>query len=177
MVDACNQCLRDKPETGCYNESDGGDDMLDFIAIGNKIRDLRTAHRYQQDQIAEKLYVTRQAVSRWELGQTLPSVDNLIELGRLFGTSFEELLCLDEVVKVDETDIFRGHDRNFIVRKIVDGTLKVNLPDVFYRFSNTERMMVLKAVRYGVFVTDLHRLWPKLMPEEQRYLNKKEKKR
>ena len=49
--------------------------MLDFQAVGEQIHKLRVRNGYSQDGLAEVLYVTRQAVSRWELGQTLPSVD------------------------------------------------------------------------------------------------------
>jgi len=147
--------------------------MLDFMAIGNKIRELRVEHHFSQDQIAEMLYVSRQAVSRWELGQTLPSVDNLIELSTLFHLPFEEILCMNKVVTIDPSDLFLGHDRMFVIKKILDGSLKVHLPDVFYRFSNAERMIVLKAIENGTYQTDNNRLWVKLMPEEQKYLQKK----
>ena len=64
--------------------------MLDFQAIGAKIHMLRIKHEYKQEYLADLLYVSRQAVSRWELGQTLPSIDNLVQLCKLFNTSFEE---------------------------------------------------------------------------------------
>ncbi len=43
--------------------------MLDFQAIGAKIHMLRIKHEYKQEYLADLLYVSRQAVSRWELGQ------------------------------------------------------------------------------------------------------------
>ncbi|MDD3126546.1 MAG: helix-turn-helix transcriptional regulator [Candidatus Izemoplasmatales bacterium] len=144
--------------------------MLDFYTIGNKIRDLRVANQYNQDQIAEKLFVSRQAVSRWELGQTLPSVDNLIELSRIFRISFEEILCMNEPVVFEETNIFAGHDRNFIVKKIIEGDIQVDLAAVFYQFSNAERLVVLKAIKSGKMKSSWTHLWVKLTPEEQKYL-------
>ena len=65
--------------------------MLDCIAVGKKIQEYRIKNKYHQDQLAELLYVSRQAVSRWELGQAVPTIDNLITLTRLFGVSFEDL--------------------------------------------------------------------------------------
>jgi transcriptional regulator with XRE-family HTH domain len=144
--------------------------MLDSYVIGNKIRDLRVENHFNQDQIAELLYVSRQAVSRWELGLTLPSVDNLIELSRLFHLSFEEILCMDEDVKIDESNIFIGHDRGFIVRSIIEGKLAVDLPEVFYQFSRPERMQILKALKEKKVRSHLSRLWVRLTPEEQKYL-------
>ena len=62
--------------------------MLDCIAVGKKIQKYRMKYHYNQEQLAELLYVSRQAVSRWELGQAVPTIDNMIELTRLFEVSF-----------------------------------------------------------------------------------------
>lgn len=48
------------------------------------------------DSLAELLGVSHRAVSRWELGMAVPTVDNLVELCDLFEVSFEQLLCLDK---------------------------------------------------------------------------------
>ncbi len=119
--------------------------MLDCIAVGKKIQEYRIKNKYHQDQLAELLYVSRQAVSRWELGQAVPTIDNLITLTRLFGVSFEELLCLNE--EPDPQNLFRGHNREYIVRRICDGELKVDLPEVFWQFSSEERMQVLSSIK------------------------------
>lgn len=119
--------------------------MLDCIAVGKKIQEYRIKNKYHQDQLAELLYVSRQAVSRWELGQAVPTIDNLITLTRLFGVSFEELLCLNE--EPDPQNLFQGHNREYIVRRICDGELKVDLPEVFWQFSSEERMQVLSSIK------------------------------
>ena len=104
-----------------------GEGMLDCIALGKKIQEYRIKNNYHQDQLGELLYVSRQAVSRWELGQAVPTIDNLITLTRLFGVSFEELLCLNE--EPDPQNLFRGYNREYIIRRICDGELKVDLPE------------------------------------------------
>lgn len=53
---------------------------------------LRKERGLSQEALAEKLYVTRQAVSRWETGETLPNTDTLKLLSRLFGVSINTLL-------------------------------------------------------------------------------------
>ena len=53
---------------------------------------LRTAHGLSQDELAEKVYVTRQAVSRWETGETTPNTDTLKLLAALFDVSIDTLL-------------------------------------------------------------------------------------
>ena len=56
------------------------------------IFELRTKHGLSQDELAEKLFVTRQAVSRWENGETVPNTETLKLLSRLFNVSINTLL-------------------------------------------------------------------------------------
>lgn len=53
---------------------------------------LRGQHGLSQDALAEKVYVTRQAVSRWETGETVPNTETLKHLSRLFDVSINTLL-------------------------------------------------------------------------------------
>ena len=56
------------------------------------IFELRTKNGLSQDELAEKVFVTRQAVSRWENGETVPSTETLKLLSELFGVSINTLL-------------------------------------------------------------------------------------
>ena len=56
------------------------------------LRSLRDQHGLTQEELAERLFVTRQAVSRWENGETLPNADTLRRLSALFGVSINTLL-------------------------------------------------------------------------------------
>ena len=56
------------------------------------IFELRTKKGLSQDELAEKVYVTRQAVSRWETGETTPNTETLKLLSKLFGVSINTLL-------------------------------------------------------------------------------------
>ena len=56
------------------------------------ILELRTKHGLSQDALAEKVYVTRQAVSRWENGETVPNTETLKLLSSLFDVSINTLL-------------------------------------------------------------------------------------
>ena len=58
----------------------------------NVIHTLRTQKGWSQDELAEKVYVTRQAVSRWETGETSPNPETLKLLSRLFDVSINTLL-------------------------------------------------------------------------------------
>jgi len=123
--------------------------MIDFVQVGKKIQEERLRLGLSQDVLSEDLCVTRQALSRWENGLSAPSIDTLITLSKIFGISFEEILCLDESPELDPDNIFAGHDRDFIVQGIVEGRIKVDIEDVFYQFSPSERMRVLIAIKEG----------------------------
>ncbi len=56
------------------------------------IHQLRTKRQMSQDELAEKVFVTRQAVSRWETGETVPNTETLKMLSNLFDVSINTLL-------------------------------------------------------------------------------------
>ena len=56
------------------------------------LHDLRTKHGLSQEELAERVFVTRQAVSRWETGETTPNVETLKLLSQLFNVSINTLL-------------------------------------------------------------------------------------
>ena len=56
------------------------------------ILDLRTKKGLSQDELAELVFVTRQAVSRWENGETIPNTETLKQLSKLFAVSINILL-------------------------------------------------------------------------------------
>ena len=57
------------------------------------LRNLREKHNLTQEQMADRLHVTRQAVSRWETGETQPNTDTLKLLSREFNLSINTFLC------------------------------------------------------------------------------------
>ena len=57
-----------------------------------KLRFLRKINNMSQEELAEKLIVSRQAVSRWETGDTIPDAEILLQLGEIFGVSVDNLL-------------------------------------------------------------------------------------
>lgn len=62
------------------------------MTIGHKIKSLRLTHQMTQDDLAEKLFVTRNAISKWEQHRGTPSIDNIKALSSLFEISMDELL-------------------------------------------------------------------------------------
>ena len=65
------------------------------MTVGEKIRYYRKKGNLSQEDLASKLLISRQTVSLWESGQTLPTVDNLIRLKQIFGVSVDDIICED----------------------------------------------------------------------------------
>ncbi len=62
------------------------------IQLGSNLAELRKKNGYSQEALAEKLGISRQAVSKWERGESTPDTDTLIELASLYGTSLDMLV-------------------------------------------------------------------------------------
>ena len=65
------------------------------MTLGEKLTQARKTAGLTQAEAAAKLDVSRQAVSRWEIGQSKPSTEKLLALGELYGVSIDQLLNLD----------------------------------------------------------------------------------
>ena len=67
-----------------------------------KLTSLRIENGFSQQELAERLNVTRQAISMWESGATIPSIESLILLSKLYGVSVDEFLGLTSEKKDEE---------------------------------------------------------------------------
>ena len=47
--------------------------MIDFVKVGNRIQTLRKQSNFSQESLAERLFITRQALSKWENGTSIPT--------------------------------------------------------------------------------------------------------
>ena len=84
------------------------------------ILELRTKNGFSQDELAEKVFVTRQAVSRWENGETTPNTETLKLLSKLFDVSINtllgsprQLICQCCGMPLDDSTISRETDGTF----------------------------------------------------------------
>lgn len=145
--------------------------MIDFVKVGNRIQTLRRNSNLSQESLAEQLFITRQALSKWENGTSIPSIDSLLEISKIFNVSFEYLLCLGEDDgDIDPDDVFKGHERSYIIQKIVQGKLIVDIPNVIYQMSPTERLTILKAIKEKKINCNYEELVIKLTESEKKYL-------
>ena len=72
------------------------------IEIANRLVNLRKQNSLSQEALAEKLGISRQAVSKWERAEASPDTDNLILLSRIYGISMDELLRTEDEIPMPE---------------------------------------------------------------------------
>ena len=70
------------------------------MEFGEKIQKLRNQNKWTQEQLAEKLYVSRTAVSKWESGKSYPNIDSLKDIAKLFNKTIDELLSSEEIIDI-----------------------------------------------------------------------------
>lgn len=76
------------------------------MILAEKIIMLRKRMNWSQEELAEKLNISRQSVSKWEVGATIPDLDKILKMSELFGVSTDYLLK-DEI---EETELIGGKD-------------------------------------------------------------------
>ena len=69
-----------------------------------KLQELRKSRGLTQEELAEALFVSRTAISKWESGRGYPSIDSLKEISRYFSVSIDELLSGDQLVLIAEKE-------------------------------------------------------------------------
>lgn len=76
---------------------------MDQEKIGKFIKKLREKKGWTQDELAEKLYIRRQSISKWEIGKTCPDSENFKILSEIFNVSIDELISGEYISKQDAT--------------------------------------------------------------------------
>ena len=74
------------------------------MSFADRLRELRTNNRYSQEQLAEKLMVSRQAISKWETGESLPDIDKAMQVSDFFGVTMDYLLKDKENIQEIQPD-------------------------------------------------------------------------
>lgn len=99
------------------------------MEIGDNLKRIRLKRGLSQNEVADKLNISRQAVSKWERNISSPDIETLEKLRKLYDVSFDELITQTEidsnasiVEKSDNMDIFEGQE-NRIVHCLIIGML------------------------------------------------------
>ena len=86
------------------------------MEFNEKLQELRKGKGLTQEELAEKLFVSRTAISKWESGRGYPSIDSLKEISRYFSVTIDELICPEEILSAaeEEKQAFAGRTLSFI---------------------------------------------------------------
>lgn len=92
------------------------------MTLQDKIIKLRKKNGWSQEDLADKLYVTRQAVSKWESGQSLPDVEKIVHMSKLFGVTTDYLLN-EEMESADIIEESIADDNKILEQADIDAFL------------------------------------------------------
>ena len=93
------------------------------MEFNEKLQELRKTKGMTQEELAQALYVSRTAVSKWESGRGYPSIDSLKEISRFFSVTIDELICPEEIM------VAAKDDKESFLHKLI--ALICSLLDVF----------------------------------------------
>ena len=74
------------------------------MEFNEKLQELRKSKGLTQEELAESLFVSRTAISKWESGRGYPSIDSLKEIARFLSVTIDDLICSDEMISVAENE-------------------------------------------------------------------------
>ena len=92
------------------------------MEFNEKLQELRKQKGLTQEELAEKLYVSRTAISKWESGRGYPNIDSLKEIAKFFSVTVDELLSPNEVLTIAEED---GKRKEKHFRDLIYGLLDI----------------------------------------------------
>lgn len=119
---------------------------MNQVEIGKFIRELRKEKNMSQNDLAKKLYLSRNAISRWENGHNLPDSSTFSLLAKLFDVSTDELLLgkrIDKNERQNEVSVLTltmvdyGHKQNKIIRRLIMVLVTLLLVFFCYYFINS----------------------------------------
>ena len=102
------------------------------MELNEQIKKYRTEMNISQEELAEKIYVTRQSISNWENGKTYPDIHSLLLLSSLFGTSLDQLVkgdieIMKEEIKKDEIAKMNRYGKIYTIMLIITAISAVPL--------------------------------------------------
>ena len=81
------------------------------MEFNEKLQELRKSKGLTQEELAEALFVSRTAISKWESGRGYPNLDSLKQISRFFAVSIDELICSEEIISAAEEEKKASLDR------------------------------------------------------------------
>lgn len=94
--------------------------MIDLVELGKRISTLRKKFKLSQQELSEILFVTRQAISKWENGKSMPLLECLCDMSILFNVSVDYLIGNLEIPQNDYVKLFERIPRQGVILRFLD---------------------------------------------------------
>jgi len=145
--------------------------MLNLDLIGKKIIEKRKNLGMTQNELADALFVSRQAVSKWEMGKSLPGIDVFLQMTKLFNVTIDYMLDGSELNNHDYQSMFMQYPRESVIYHFLNSSdLNKNIENIFYLLTTQERNQIIDQLITKKINLDVHKLWPYLSKLERKYL-------
>lgn len=99
------------------------------MEFNEKLQELRKQKNLTQEELAQSLYVSRTAISKWESGRGYPNIDSLKAISKFFSVTIDELLSSDQVLTIAEED---NKQKENYFRTLVFGLLDLSTSMFFF---------------------------------------------
>ena len=114
------------------------------MEFNEKLQELRKRKGLTQEELAEVLYVSRTAISKWESGRGFPNIESLKSISKFFSVSLDELLSGEEILAIAEND---NKQKVRTLRDLIFGLLDCGIALLlFLPFFGQEANGVIKSV-------------------------------
>jgi transcriptional regulator with XRE-family HTH domain len=145
--------------------------MLNLEQIGKKISERRKELNMTQNVLAETLFVTHQAVSKWENGKSLPTIDLLYELTNVLQISIDYLLDDTEINEDDYQTQLKQYPRESVINKVLyKENVNQEIDKLYYLLNDKERKTILDLLVSNKTSINLKSIWHLLSPKERQYI-------
>ena len=135
------------------------------MTVGEKIQFYRKKIGLSQEELGQKILVSRQTVSLWEMDKTLPTVDNLIRLKEIFSVSIDDILCQAEPITIEENgpepkesylfkyekaDLHKVFKKTLfpLIRRAIIFTLACIVLFVLFAAADADNMIIVSLIGY-----------------------------
>lgn len=145
--------------------------MLNLEEIGNKISNKRKELKMTQNELADHLFVTHQAVSKWENGKSIPTIDLLYALTKVLHISIDYLLDDSDIQEDDYQTQLKQYPRQSVIKKFLDQDDPNNdINRIFYLLNVDERKLILDLIVSKKASIHIESIWHMLSSNERTYL-------
>jgi transcriptional regulator with XRE-family HTH domain len=130
-----------------------------------KLQELRKASNLSQEELGEKLDVSRQAISKWEAGQTSPEIKKIIQLSEIFNVSTDYLL-IDKLENADGAQNAKGeklksNKKIIIILLVLCAALLVCIIAIFQLNAKSQKLSTEMAVAQAELISETENIAPK----------------